>query len=132
MARKEAWAGWIAFAGILAWTIGIIDIFQGLIAVIRDKYYVFTPSQIIVFDVTTWGWITLIWGVVLLLVGTGLFALQGWARWVGIIVMVVTIVEQLGWLGSSAYPLWSLTVLSLSIVVLYALTVRWKDVEQVM
>jgi len=71
---SNRWTGWIAFAGWLMVIIGTIDFFQGLIAVIRDQYYVFTPNQIVVFDMTTWGWITLIWGIVLGLAGLGLLA----------------------------------------------------------
>ena len=62
MASKSAWTGWIAFAAILMMVIGALDVFEGLIAVIRDKYYALAPQSIIVFDVSTWGWINLIWG----------------------------------------------------------------------
>ena len=50
-----------------------------MIAIIRDQYYVLAPNQIIVFDVTTWGWITLIWGIVVALAGFGL--LSGAPSW---------------------------------------------------
>ena len=66
------WTGWIAFGGWLMVIIGGIDAFEGLIAIIRDKYYVLGPNQIIIFDVTTWGWITLLWGIVLVIAGLAL------------------------------------------------------------
>jgi hypothetical protein len=109
--------------------IGTLDFFQGLIAVIRDQYYVLAPNQIIVFDLTTWGWITLIWGIVVALAGLGLLARSGWARWFAIVVGSLNFVVQLGFVGSSQYPLWALTVLALTVVVLYALIVRWDDVR---
>jgi hypothetical protein len=109
--------------------IGTLDFFQGLIAVIRDQYYVLAPNQIIVFDLTTWGWITLIWGIVVALAGLGLLARSGWARWFAIVVGSLNFVVQLGFVGSSQYPLWALTVLALTFVVLYALIVRWDDVR---
>jgi hypothetical protein len=34
---------------------------------------------------------------------------------------------QLGFVGSSDYPLWALTASTLTVVVLYALTARWSD-----
>jgi hypothetical protein len=40
VARSSAWSGWIGFAGWLMIIIGSIDFFEGLIAVIRDQYYV--------------------------------------------------------------------------------------------
>ena len=127
---QARWTGWIGFAGWLAIVIGMLDFFQGLIAVIRKQYYVVTPDQIIVFNVTTWGWITMIWGVLVVFAGWGLLSRSGWARWFAIVVITINVIEQLAFVGSSAYPLWTLTAITLSIVVLYGLIVRWSDVER--
>jgi hypothetical protein len=130
MPSRSAWAGWIAFAGLLMIVLGFIDFFEGLIAVIRKEYFVAAPNQIIVFNVSTWGWLTLLWGIVLAFVGLGLLNGSSWARWVSIVVIVVTIFEQLAFVGSAAYPLWALTVLVLSFIVLYALVARWHDAQE--
>jgi hypothetical protein len=127
MARNTRWTGWIGFAGCLMVIIGGIDFFEGLIAIIRGEYFAVTPNQIIVFDTTTWGWITLLWGIVVLLAGFGLLSRAGWARWFAIVVGSVTFFEQLGFVGNSQYPLWALTVLFLTAMVLWALTVHWDD-----
>ena len=127
MASSRAWSGWIGFAGLAMVVIGSIDFFEGLIAVIRKSYYVATPNQIIVFDTTTWGWITMILGIVLALVGIGLASGAGWARWTAIVVLVLNLLEQLAWLGNTSYTLWTLTVIALEIIVLFALTARWGD-----
>jgi hypothetical protein len=131
MASKGFWAGWVGFAGLLMVVIGVLDFFQGLIAVIRDKYYVLTPQQIIVFDMTTWGWITMIWGIIILLAGLALVSGASWARWFTIVVVSLNFFVQLGFVGNNQYPLWALTTLTMSIIVLYALTVRWTDVREV-
>jgi predicted membrane metal-binding protein len=107
--------------------VGGLDFFEGLIAVIRGEYYAVTANQIVVVDLTAWGWIMMIWGVVLLLAGFGLLSGATWARWFAIVVGSLNVVAQLGFVGSSQYPLWALTVLALTIVVLYALIVRWND-----
>jgi hypothetical protein len=130
MARSNAWSGWIGFAGILMIVIGGLDFFEGLIAVIRGQYFVLTANQIVVFDLTTWGWIMMIWGVIVVLAGMGLLAGSGWARWFTIIVAALNIFIQLGFVGSSQYPLWALTVLALNIVVFFALTARWDEAKQ--
>jgi hypothetical protein len=127
MATSERWSGWISFAGLMMVIIGGLDFFEGLIAVIRDQYYVVTPAQIVVFDLTTWGWIMIIWGIVLVFAGFGLLSGATWARWFGIVAGSLTFLVQLGFVGSSQYPLWALTVLALTAVVLYALIVRWND-----
>jgi hypothetical protein len=130
MASEGFWAGWAWFAGLLMIVIGFLDFFQGLIAVVRDKYYVLTPSQIIVFDLTTWGWITLIWGIIVAIAGFSLLAGRSWARWFTIVVASLNFFVQLGFVGSSQYPLWALLVLTLNILVLYALIVRWSDIKE--
>ena len=127
MASPRAWSGWIGFAGLMMMIIGAIDFFEGLIAVIRKEYYAFTPQGLIIFNTTTWGWLAMIFGIVLFLVGIGLTGGAGWARWVGIILIAVNLIGQLGWLGNSATPVWTLTVIALQIIVLFALTARWSD-----
>jgi hypothetical protein len=109
--------------------IGALDFFEGLIAAIRKHYYVLTPDQIIVFNVHTWGWLTLLWGIVLMFAGWSLLSRATWARWFTIVAVSVNVLGQLGFLGSTAYPLWALTGIALSIVVLYALIARWDEVE---
>ena len=54
-------------------------------------------------------------------------AAQGWARWFAIVVVSLNFIAQLGFLGNSQYPLWSLTVMALNIIILYALTARWSE-----
>lgn len=129
MASKNFWSGWVVFAGWLMIVIGSIDFFQGLIAIIRDKYYLLTPSQILVFDLTTWGWVMLIWGIVVALAGLGLLSGSGFARWITIVIASLNFIAQLGFVGSYQYPLWALTAIGLNVLVLYALIVRWGDVR---
>ena len=125
--NSKSMAGWIGFAGILILIVGMLDFFQGLIALFRDNYYVVSSSGFIVVDLTTWGWIMLIWGVLLVLAGLGLLGGQGWARWFTIVLVSLNFIAQLGFLGNSQYPLWTLTTLGLCVIVLYALTARWSE-----
>ena len=119
-------AGWISFAAIMMMIVGTLDFFEGLIAIVRGKYYVVSPNQIIVFNLSTWGWLTLIWGVVLVIAGAALGSGAGWARWLTVFLASVNILGQLSFLGSSTWPLWTLVIISLNVVVIYALTARWE------
>jgi len=124
----SAWTGWIGFAGIVMVVIGVIDFFQGLIAVIRGGYFArVTPDQIIVFDSTGWGVIMIIWGIALALAGRALLSGASWGRWFAIVAVCLNFIIQLLWFGSAQYPLWALCGIALSIIVLYALIVRWHD-----
>jgi hypothetical protein len=126
MAMKAPMAGWIGFAAIVMLIVGAVDFFEGLVAIIRKQYYVLGAEQVIVFNVTTWGWLILIWGIVLFLAGLALWSGAGWARWFTVVVASINVLGQLGFLGSSAYPLWTLVAIGLNIVVIYALTARWE------
>ena len=127
MSTKSSMAGWIGFAAIVMVILAGIDVIQGLIALFEDEYYVVSRSGFLAVDLTAWGWALLIWGLLLALAGLGLLAAKGWARWLTIILVSLNIFAQLGFLGNSQYPLWSLTALALNIAVLYALTARWKE-----
>ena len=128
MNGNDRWtAGWLGFTAWLMITIGGLNVVQGLIALIRDRYYVLAPDQIIVFDLTTWGWIMLIWGIILALVGLALLNGASWARWVSILFVSINVFSQLGFLGNTNDTVWLLITLTLNIIILYALIVRWHD-----
>jgi hypothetical protein len=123
----KSMAGWIGFAAIVMLIVGALDIFQGLIAIFEDEYFIPTQAGYLVVDLTAWGWFMLFWGALLVLGGFALLAAQGWARWFAIILVSLNILAQLGFVGSSDYPLWALTAIVLNIIVLYALTARWSE-----
>jgi hypothetical protein len=119
----------VAFAGLLLMVVGGLDFLQGLIAVIREEYFVLGPQGAVVIDVSEWGWIMMIWGIVLALVGYGLVSGASWARWTAIVGVSLNFIAQLGFQGGLGVTLWGLCVLALNILVLYALIVRWDDAK---
>ena len=129
MASKGMWAGWIAFAGMLLMIIGGLNMLQGLTAIIRDQYYVGGDNGTLVIDVSQWGWVMLIWGAVLALVGWGLLSGASWARWAAILGVSLNFVAVLGFDGHGGYTLWSLVGVALNILVLWALVVRWDEAK---
>ena len=128
--NSRSMAGWIGFAGILLVILGGLSFFEGLIALLRDNYYVVVPSGFLLFDVTGWGWIMLLWGIVLVLVGLALLNGASWARWTSIVLVSINVFGQLGFLGNTNDTVWLLITLTLNIIVLYALIVRWHDSQQ--
>jgi hypothetical protein len=110
--------------------IAAIDFFEGMIAVIRGQYYLWGSNQIIVFDMRTWGWLTMIWAVVVGIAGLGLLSGASWARWFTIIVGSINFIQQLAFGGNANYPLWTLTSLVLTGIVLWVLIARWEPAQQ--
>ena len=125
--NSRSMAGWIGFAGILMVVLGGLSFCEGLIALLRDNYYVVVPSGFLLFDVTGWGWIMLLWGILLACIGLALLAGASWARWTTIVLVIINVFGQLGFLGNTNDTLWLLITLTLNIIVLYALIVRWDE-----
>jgi hypothetical protein len=113
-------AGWLSFAGIVAFVVGIFNVIDGLVALFRSDYYLVTAQDILVFNFTAWGWIWLLVGLVQLIVGAGIIAGQLWARVAGVAMAVLAAIGQLAFLR--AFPMWSVIVIALCVVLVYALT----------
>jgi hypothetical protein len=126
--ERSSSTGWIIFAAAILFTIGALDIIQGIAALVKDEVYLVTDSGLLVSaDYTTWGWSLIIWGAVLILAASALFSGKEWGRWFGIVAVIVNLIGQLAWFP--AYPLWSLVAIGLGIAVLYALTAGWKGAK---
>jgi hypothetical protein len=122
-----AWAGFIVFAGTMLLVIGMVNVFEGLIALFDDERVVMTRNNLVIVDLTGWGWTLLISGLLMIAAGVGLLAAQTWARITAIVIVSLHLLTQVAWLG--AYPAWSLLMIALDTVVLFALTARWADVR---
>jgi len=120
---------WVDFAALLLTLSGSLDFFQGLIAIVRDHYYSLDQTEILVVDLTAWGWILLFWGSVVALTGLGLWSRSSVARWFAIVVSSANILGELGFAGGPDFTLWGLVVITLNVVVLYALTLHWHGVD---
>src|SRR4051794_33619756 len=82
--------GWTMFAAFMMILIGGFHVMSGLVGIIDDTFYAVTPKYVLQFDATTWGWIHLIGGIVVLLAGFGLLSGAVWARTVGVIVAMIS------------------------------------------
>jgi hypothetical protein len=125
---SRAWAGWIAFAATIMIVTSLINICQGLIALLDDEYVVATPDAFVLVDTTSWGWVLLFFGVAVLCVGGFLLSGMNWARLVAIVIVGLHAVVQVVSLG--AYPVWSILMIALDTVVLFALTARWAPAAE--
>src|SRR6266540_613174 len=115
--------GWVMFAGSIMVIVGFLNFFYGLAAIVNDDVVVVGGHGAIIADLTSWGWVTLILAVVLVMTGFGLFTGAAWARVLGVIIVSLNAIEQV-WIFPAA-PLWALIVILLDVVILYNLTARW-------
>ena len=125
--EPSGWAmGWTAFAGIMMVMGGIWWAIMGIIALANESFYVVGPEYILQFDVTTWGWIHLILGIVVVLAGFFVFTGAVWARTVGVIVALLWALLAFAWLPW--YPVWAVLLIAVSIFIIWALTVHGRDI----
>lgn len=91
--QTSSWAiGWTAFAAFGLMLIGFFHAIAGITAIANDQFFVLTEEYIFKFDVTSWGWVHLVLGLVVVLAGFGLFSGAVWARTVGVIVAGLSII----------------------------------------
>ena len=127
--EPSGWAiGWTSFAGIMMVMGGIWWIITGIVAIANESFYVVGPEYIFQFDVTTWGWIHLILGIVILAAGFYLFSGAVWARVVGVIIAVLWSLVAFAWLPW--YPIWAILFITISVFVIWALTVHGRDIAE--
>src|SRR5262245_14101035 len=91
---SSGWAiGLTAFAAMMMLLIGFFQAGMGLVAVFNQESFVLGQEYLCQFDVGTWGWSHLIWGVIVLLAGSSGLSGQGWARAVGTIIAIISAIE---------------------------------------
>ena len=110
--------GFILFAAIMMLMIGIFQAIAGLVAIFENEFYVATRNYLFKFDATTWGWIHLIVGLIIVFAGWGLLSGRTWARTVAIILAVISAIANFVFIPY--YPFWALLIITLDIFVIWA------------
>ncbi|HEY7196950.1 MAG TPA: hypothetical protein VH306_07175 [Gaiellaceae bacterium] len=117
----SGWAvGGIAFAGSIMLLVGSFQALTGLAAIIHDDFFVVGRNYAFDLDVTAWGWIHLIVGIVVALAGLALFAGRAWAAVTALILALISAISNFFFIPY--YPWWSLLIIGLDVWVIWALT----------
>jgi hypothetical protein len=120
------WASGLAvFAGAMMIVSGVFAVFEGIAAVFNDEVYVSTPQYLFAFDLTAWGWIHLLLGVLVGLAGVAVIRGQAWGRFTGIALAGLSIIANFVFLPY--YPWWSISIIALNVAIIWALAVYRGD-----
>jgi hypothetical protein len=110
--------GWVTFAAVLLAVIACFNLIYGAAAIAQS--HVFVANAHYVFgSLRTWGWITLIVGVLQLIACVGVLAGNQLARWFAVAVIAINALNQMFFIA--AYPFWSLAIIAMDVVALFAL-----------
>jgi hypothetical protein len=118
--------GFVLFAAILMMIAGVFQALAGLIAILENEFYAATSNYLFKFDATSWGWIHLILGIIVAVAGWALLSGQTWARAVGIGLAALSALAN--FLFIPYYPLWSLLIIALDVIVIWALAAHGREV----
>ena len=123
------WVGWVYFAGIMLMLLGAFQIIEALTALFNRHYLLVSSKGLLVHaDLAAWGWLHLVLGVVAVVAGYGVMVGQRWAQIVGIVLAGVSAIVNLAYIA--AYPLWSVIVIALDVIIIHALAVHGREVRR--
>ncbi|MFF3836559.1 hypothetical protein [Streptomyces sp. NPDC001930] len=116
--------GGTVFAAVLLSLAGLLDIFQGIGAIAKDDVYARVGDYVFKFNLTSWGWIHLILGIVIVLTAVGLFMGSNWARVAGVGLAGLSLIANFLWLPYQ--PWWAITLMAIDVFIIWALCSSWS------
>jgi len=123
--EPTGWVGWIWFAAVMMMIGGALQAIHGLVAVVNDDWVVWGNRANLYLDLSEWGWIHLIVGIIVFLAGLGVLSGNVLARFVGVVLAALSLVANFLYLP--AYPLWAIVIIAIDVLVIYALTVHGRE-----
>ena len=125
----SGWAtGFIVFAGVMMIMAGGFQALTGLVGVFENEFYVETRNYLVKFDATTWGWIHLLLGLLVLCAGFAVMSGKTWGRTIGIILAVLSALTNFAFLPY--YPFWAMTIIALDVFIVWSLAAHGRDVAR--
>jgi len=118
-------AGWATFAAFMLMIAGALEILTALTALFNDEFFVTLPNYTFRLDITTWGWIHLLIGIVVFACGIGILKGHVLGRTVGALAAAGTMIANFAWIPY--YPIWSIAIMAICLSVIWALTVHGRD-----
>jgi hypothetical protein len=123
------WTSWIGFAATMLVLIGAFHAIAGFVGLFKEDYYLVPKRDLLVsVDYTVWGWIHIIFGIVAIITAYGLFLGKMWARVLGVLFAMVSTVTNLAFIN--AYPLWSVMIIAFNLLLIWALTVHGREMQE--
>ena len=126
--RSSAAVGLTIFAGVMMIMAGGFQALAGLVAIFENEFFVSTRNYLVKFDATSWGWIHLLLGLLVLFAGFAVMSGQTWGRTVGVILAVLSALSNFAFIPY--YPFWAITIIALDVFIIWALTAHGRDITR--
>jgi hypothetical protein len=126
--ESTGWTGWVIFAAVMMLLVGTMQVIEALTALFRHSYYAVNNNDLLLrWNYTAWGWVHLIIGGLLICAGFALFSGRMWARVLGVTMAGLSALANLVFIA--AYPWWSVTVIAIDVLVIYAITAHGRELR---
>ncbi|MET0566288.1 MAG: hypothetical protein ABW021_07590 [Acidimicrobiia bacterium] len=109
----------VMFAATLMIVGGILQVFQGISAIANDEFFVTLPNYVVTLDVSTWGWIHLVFGALVILAGFSLFSGSRVAAIFALVLAVLSAIANFGFIPY--YPVWALFIIAVDVFIIWAI-----------
>ena len=123
----SGWIGWIYFGGLMMMLLGSIHIIAGLVALFDNDVILVGKNNVWLLDITAWGWVHLIAGIIVLMAGLAVMSGKMWGRVVGIVLGVLAAIANFAFIP--VYPLWSILMFTLCVIIVFALVAHGAEAE---
>jgi hypothetical protein len=119
--NDEEGSGWLLFSAIVLGTAGVMRILDGLWAIRADAQVADLDDQLLGEELSTYGWVYVLVGAILLLAAFLVYQRSQFARWIGIIAGALLTISATMWLPFA--PVWSLVYIFIGVFLIYGLSV---------
>lgn len=120
--RESHGSGWLVFAAVIMIFSGVMTLLAGISAIAADDVFLTTRNYVYELNLTGWGWIHLILGILVVLAGAAVFRGATWARMVGVLLAGLSMIANFMWLPYT--PWWALMFIAIDALVIYGLCAR--------
>jgi len=125
--ETTGWVDWGIFAALMMILGGVVNAIYGFVAAVNDDWVVWTNRDSVYLDLSTWGWVQMVVGGLVILAGFGVLSGNVVARTVGVVLAGVSMLSNFFFVP--VYPLWALTVITIDVLVIWALTAHGRELR---
>lgn len=121
------WVGWIGFASLMMMLAGVFHIIAGFVALFQEDVFIAAPNALWVFDYSQWGWIHILGGLLALLAAGSLMQGKLFGRTMVILVAMFSAIANMAFVP--VYPVWSLMIVTIDVLVIWAVSVHGGEMK---
>jgi hypothetical protein len=121
-------SGWVTFAAVVAGIVGVYNILSGIAAISKDDAFEKGAEVLYGIDLTAWGWFWLILGIGQLVVAWLIYARHPLGQMLGL--LWAFIVASLSVFTIFVSPFYSLAILGINVLIIWALVSGTEDFEE--